>query len=70
MFDLPAHYTVSPTFNVSDLSAYCGDDDPDIDSWLSLFKGGEDDAVQNEGTSRRQRLAQAGLFQSLCLLHY
>ncbi|GKA63899.1 putative reverse transcriptase domain-containing protein [Tanacetum coccineum] len=36
--ELPGHYNVSATFNVSDLSPYKGDSDDDPESWLSLFK--------------------------------
>nr|GEY20609.1 hypothetical protein [Tanacetum cinerariifolium] len=42
--ELPVHYNVSTPFNVADLSSYKGDSDDELDSGLSLFQEGEDDA--------------------------
>nr|GEV03542.1 RNA-directed DNA polymerase, eukaryota, reverse transcriptase zinc-binding domain protein [Tanacetum cinerariifolium] len=42
--ELPGHYNVSVTFNVTDLSPYKGDSDDEPDSGSSLFLEGEDDA--------------------------
>ncbi|GKA75632.1 hypothetical protein Tco_0782010 [Tanacetum coccineum] len=42
--ELPGHYIVSVTINVADLSPYKGDTDDDLDSGLSLFQEGKDDA--------------------------
>ncbi|GKB12542.1 putative CCCH-type zinc finger family protein [Tanacetum coccineum] len=42
--ELPGHYNVSATFNVTDLSPYKGDSDDEPDSVSSLFQEGEDDA--------------------------
>lgn len=41
--ELPGHYNVSATFNVADLSPYVGDQDDDMDSGASVFRGREDD---------------------------
>ncbi|GKD14244.1 RNA-directed DNA polymerase, partial [Tanacetum coccineum] len=42
--ELPGHYNVSSTFNVSYLSPYKEDSDDELDSGSSLFQEGEDDA--------------------------
>ncbi|GJQ95932.1 transposon ty3-I gag-pol polyprotein [Tanacetum coccineum] len=42
--EVPGHYNVSATFNVTDLSPYNGDSDDEPDSGSSLFQEGEDDA--------------------------
>ncbi|GJW47114.1 RNA-directed DNA polymerase [Tanacetum coccineum] len=42
--ELPGHYNVSATFNVTDLSPYKGDSDDEPDLWSSLFQEGDDDA--------------------------
>nr|GEX13925.1 RNA-directed DNA polymerase [Tanacetum cinerariifolium] len=42
--ELPGHYNVSTTVNVTDLLPYKGDSDYDQDSRSSLFHEGEDDA--------------------------
>nr|GEZ10697.1 retrovirus-related Pol polyprotein from transposon 17.6 [Tanacetum cinerariifolium] len=42
--ELPGHYNVSATFNVTDLSPYEGDSDDGLQSGVSLFQDGEDDA--------------------------
>ncbi|GKE40781.1 RNA-directed DNA polymerase [Tanacetum coccineum] len=42
--EIPGHYNVSATFNVTDLSPYKGDSDDEPDSGSSLLQEGEDDA--------------------------
>ncbi|GKC11980.1 hypothetical protein Tco_1008762 [Tanacetum coccineum] len=42
--ELPIHYNVSATFNVSDLSPYSGESEGEEDSWMSLSQAGENDA--------------------------
>ncbi|GJV22901.1 RNA-directed DNA polymerase [Tanacetum coccineum] len=41
--ELPIHYNVSATFNVSDLSPYSGESEGEEDSWMSLSQAGEND---------------------------
>lgn len=42
--DLPGHYNVSATFNMSDLSTFLPEVDDPLDSRTSPFEEGEDDA--------------------------
>ncbi|GJR81418.1 hypothetical protein Tco_0152203 [Tanacetum coccineum] len=42
--ELPGHYNVSATFNVSDLSPYSGESEDEEGSWTSLSQAGENDA--------------------------
>ncbi|GKA45186.1 hypothetical protein Tco_0737982 [Tanacetum coccineum] len=42
--ELPGHYNVSATFNVTDLSPYEATSDDDMDSGISPFEAKEDDA--------------------------
>ncbi|KAI3498749.1 hypothetical protein L1887_34530 [Cichorium endivia] len=52
--ELPGHYNVSATFNVSDLTPYLPTDDADVvtDSWTSPFQAGEDDTDVDIGLNQ------------------